>query len=76
MISPSHGPDDHDFEADFGAVTDAAAHVDGYAPLNEQATLDLRAGRRTPLLLRDGDVTVLNLTADRSGHRMTFPNRR
>ena len=58
MISPSHGPDDHDFEADFGAVTDAAAHVDGYAPLNEQATLDLRAGRRTPLLLRDGDVTV------------------
>ena len=58
MISPSHGPDDRTFALSWAAVTDAAARVDGYAPLNEQATLDLSAGRRTPLLLRDGNTTV------------------
>ena len=57
MISPSHGPDDSAFALQFAAVTDAAARVDGYAPLNEQATLDVAAGRRTPLLLRDGDAS-------------------
>jgi len=58
VISPSHGPDDRTFALSWAAVTDAAARVDGYAPLNEQATLDLSAGRRTPLLLRDGNTTV------------------
>ncbi|MDY7541391.1 MULTISPECIES: mycothiol synthase [unclassified Cryobacterium] len=58
MISPSHGPDDSAFALQFAAVTDAAARVDGYAPLNEQATLDVAAGRRTPLLLRDGDAIM------------------
>ncbi|MDY7558877.1 hypothetical protein [Cryobacterium sp. 10C3] len=48
MISPSHGPDDSAFALSWAAVTDAAERVDGYAPLNEQATLDLAAGRRTP----------------------------
>ncbi|WBM81072.1 mycothiol synthase [Cryobacterium breve] len=58
MISPSHGPDDSAFALQFAAVTDAAARVDGYAPLNEQATLDVAARRRTPLLLRDGDAIM------------------
>jgi len=58
VISPSHGPDDSSFALSWAAVTDAAARVDGYAPLNEQATLDVAAGRRTPLLLRDGDAIV------------------
>ncbi|MEC5152378.1 mycothiol synthase [Cryobacterium sp. GrIS_2_6] len=58
MINPSHGPDDSAFALSWDAVTDAAERVDGYAPLNEQATLDLAAGRRTPFLLRDGDAAV------------------
>ncbi|TFC08421.1 mycothiol synthase [Cryobacterium sp. MDB2-33-2] len=58
VISPSHGPDDSAFALSWAAVTDAAERVDGYAPLNEQATLDLAAGRRTPFLLRDGDAAV------------------
>ncbi|TFB86947.1 mycothiol synthase [Cryobacterium algoricola] len=56
MIRPSHGPDDSSFALSWAAVTDAAARVDGYAPLNEQTTLDVAAGRRTPLLLRDGEA--------------------
>lgn len=35
----------------FEAVASAAAAVDGYRPFNEQAMLDLSAGRRTPLLI-------------------------
>ena len=56
MIRPSHGPDDSSFALSWAAVTDTAARVDGYAPLNEQATLDVAAGRRTPLLLREGEA--------------------
>jgi len=56
VISPSHGPDDNAFALSWAAVTGAAARFDGYAPLNEQATLDLAAGCRTPLLLRSGDA--------------------
>ena len=58
VIRPSHGPDDRAFAVDLAAVTDAAARADGYAPLNEQAALDLRAGSRTPLLLSDNGVIV------------------
>lgn len=35
----------------FQSVAAAAAEVDGYPPFNEQALLDLAAGRRTPLLI-------------------------
>lgn len=35
----------------FQGIAAAAAAVDGYRPFNEQAMLDLAAGRRTPLLI-------------------------
>lgn len=42
----------------FEAVASAAAAVDGYPPFNEQAVLDLAAGRRTPLLISVGGAAV------------------
>ena len=46
------------FAARFHDVADAAAHIDGYRPFNEQALLDVRSGRRQPQLLLEGEDAV------------------
>jgi mycothiol synthase len=46
------------FAARFHDVADAAAHIDGYRPFNEQAMLDARSGRRPPQLLLEGEDAV------------------
>ncbi len=48
---------DAESAARFQEVADAAAEVDGYRPFNEQAILDLGAGRRTALLITTEDAT-------------------
>lgn len=44
--------------ASFFRVADAARAADGYDPLNEQARIDLDAGRRSPVLLSRGDAAL------------------
>lgn len=44
--------------AAFHKIADAATAADGYEPFNEQATLDLAAGRRTPVLATLADDAV------------------
>ena len=46
------------FAARFHDVAEAAAHLDGYRPFNEQAMLDIRSGRRRPQLLIEGEDAV------------------
>jgi mycothiol synthase len=46
------------FAARFHDVADAAAHIDGYRPFNEQALLDVRSGHRSPQLLLEGEDAV------------------
>lgn len=49
-------------ETDIEPVVRAIAAIDGYAPINDQALIDVRSGERTGYLWLDGD-TVLGVAA-------------